>query len=114
MRRKGLLCWFTNSVEDSSSFRVSIRLERCSPHFQTCPFSESNSALPFSVAAWVPPFRPPPTLRAFGVQVLDYRGFRVVLQSFTLPVGSDPITASYGGNANFLPSSASMTEVVTP
>jgi hypothetical protein len=31
-----------------------------------------------------------------------------------LPVGTDPITASYGGNANFLPSSASMTQVVIP
>ena len=46
------------------------------------------------------PLRP---LRAFGGQVLDYRGFKVVLQSFTLPVGSDPITASDGGNANLLP-----------
>jgi Bacterial Ig-like domain (group 3) len=32
----------------------------------------------------------------------------------TLPVGSDSITANYGGNSNFVASSASMTQVVNP
>jgi hypothetical protein len=48
-----------------------------------------------------------------GTGTLNSSGVATVTTS-TLPVGTDPITAGYGGNGNFLPSSASMTQVVTP
>jgi hypothetical protein len=48
-----------------------------------------------------------------GTGTLNSSGVATFTTS-TLPVGTDPIGASYGGNSNFLPSSASMTQVVTP
>ena len=47
-----------------------------------------------------------------GSQTINAQGVAVLVTS-TLPVGSDPITAIYSGNANFLGSSASTSVTVT-
>jgi len=48
-----------------------------------------------------------------GTGTLNGSGVATVTTS-TLPVGSDPVTASYGGNPDFLSSAASLTQVVNP
>jgi hypothetical protein len=81
-----------------------------SPSGQPVTFTATVSSAASGVSGTVT-FKSGATL--LGTGTLNSSGVATFTTSM-LPVGTDPITASYGGNANFLPSSASMTQVVIP